>query len=48
MLIASIKVFFALATGVVGGYVHHDLGIQWGFPLMAGYGLGFWLWGYVK
>jgi hypothetical protein len=48
MLIVSLKVFVAAATGFVGGYVHHGLGTKWGLVLMAGYGLGFWLARYLK
>ncbi len=48
MLIIMLKGIFALATGMVGGYVHHGLGVKWGLVLMAGYFLGFWLWNYMK
>ena len=33
----------ALATGLIGGFVHHSLGVQWGLPMLAGLGLGFWV-----
>ncbi len=48
MPILILKGFFAIATGMVGGYVHRDLGVSWGILLMAGYFLGFWLWTYIK
>ncbi|UCD56477.1 MAG: hypothetical protein JSV16_11665 [Candidatus Hydrogenedentota bacterium] len=48
MLILVLKGLFAVATGMVGGYVHHGLGVAWGILLMVGYFLGFWLWGYMK
>ena len=48
MLILILKGFFAVATGMVGGYVHRGLGLQWGILLMAGYFLGYWLWGMMK
>jgi hypothetical protein len=48
MPIMILKGFFAVATGMVGGYVHHGLGVKWGLLLMAGYFLGFWLWTYIR
>lgn len=48
MLIIALKGFFALATGMIGRYVHHGPGIRWGLVLMAGYFLGFWLWKYMR
>jgi hypothetical protein len=39
----ALKFVVALATGFIGGFVHHNLGTQWGIPMLAGLGLGFWL-----
>lgn len=43
MAVVSLKFVIALATGLIGGFVHHKLGVQWGLPMLAGLGLGFWL-----
>jgi len=43
MTIILLKLGTAIATGFVGGIVHHNLGPQWGIPMMAGVGLGYWL-----
>ncbi|MBI5116509.1 hypothetical protein HZA56_08565 [Candidatus Poribacteria bacterium] len=48
MLILILKALFAVATGMVGGYVHRSLGVAWGVLLMGGYFLGFWLWKYMQ
>ena len=36
-----LKLLIAVATGLIGGFVHHNLGPQWGIPMLAGVGLGF-------
>ena len=48
MGISLLKFTLALATGLIGGFVHHKLGVQWGLPMLAGLGLGFWFAGYLK
>ena len=48
MAMIALKLTVAVATGFVGGYVHHNLGAQWGIPMLAGVGLGFWLGGYFE
>ncbi len=48
MSILVLKTVVAVATGFIGGYVHHTLGPQWGIPMIAGVGLGFWLARFVE
>ena len=43
-----LKLVVAIATGFIGGFVHHNLGPQWGIPMLAGVGLGFWLSGFLE
>jgi hypothetical protein len=43
MGIILLKFLIALAAGLIGGFVHHNLGPQWGIPMLAGVGLGFWV-----
>lgn len=45
MVEVSIQVVVAVATGMIGGYVHHTLGVQWGLPMIAGLAIGFFLGG---
>ena len=45
MLEVSIKLAISVATGMIGGYVHHTLGVQWGLPMLAGLAIGFLLGG---
>lgn len=44
----SLKLLVAVATGLIGGFVHHTLGPPWGIPMLLGVGLGFWLAGFLK
>ena len=47
MGVVVLKLVIAVATGLIGGFVHHSLGPQWGLPMLAGLGLGFWLAGFL-
>ena len=48
MAVLALKLTIAVATGMIGGFVHHNLGPQWGIPMLAGVGLGFWLGGFLE
>lgn len=43
MAVLLLKLTIALATGLIGGFVHHNLGASWGLPMLAGLALGFWV-----
>lgn len=47
-MLLVLKAIFAVATGMVGGYVHRGLGVQWGILLMLGYVFGFWVWKFLR
>lgn len=47
-MLTALKVIFAVATGLVGGYVNRSLGAEWGIPMALGYLLGATLWRYLK